>query len=193
MRGRPAQARLAILALGLALTACRHENMYTQPKAFTYGNSNILSRNMVMRHPVPGTVARAAPDAPVPQPKLITAAMLARGRQGFNANCVPCHDFAGSGHGMIVSRGFPEPPKLYSAKIRHFTARHIFNIITHGKGAMYGFGTLIEPAERWDIVAYVRALQLSQHAQVAALPARDQAELAKYALPSKFDSGSVKP
>ena len=180
------RGRLAVVAIGLALTACRHENMYTQPKVVTYGNSNFLNRNIAMLHPVPGTVARYAPDAPVPQPKVITAAMLSSGRQGFDANCVPCHDFAGSGHGMIVSRGFPEPPKLYSAKIRHFTARHIFAVITHGKGAMYGFGGLIEPAERWDIVAYVRALQLSQHAKIAGLPARDQAELAKYSLPAGF-------
>ena len=187
------RARLAILAIGLSLTACRHENMYTQPKAVTYGNSNFLTRNIVMRHPVAGTVARAAPDAPVPQPKVITAAMLTSGRQGFDANCVPCHDFAGGGNGMIVRRGFPHPPKLYSAEIRHFTARHIFGVITHGKGAMYGFAGLIEPAERWDIVAYVRALQLSQHAKMADLPAPDQARLAKYALPGGFKPGQAPP
>ncbi len=185
------KARLAVLAIGLSLTACRHENMYTQPKAYTYGNSNFFSNNAVMRHPVAGTEALDAPDAPVPQPKLITAAMLARGHQGFNTNCVPCHDYAGSGHGMIVSRGFPAPPKLYSAEIRHFTAQHIFDVITHGKGAMVGFGGLLEPAERWDIVAYVRALQLSQHAKVAALPAADQARLAKFSLPPAMESGKA--
>lgn len=187
------RARLGLLAIGLSLTACRHENMYTQPKAVTYGNSNFFPRHMVMRHPVPGTVAINAPDAPVPQPKAITAAILARGRQGYNVNCVPCHDYAGSGHGVIVSRGYPQPPKLYSARIRHFTARRIFDIITYSKNGIHGFGDLLEPAERWDIVAYVRALQLSQHARIASLPAPDQARLATYSLPATFNPGSGAP
>jgi mono/diheme cytochrome c family protein len=189
MKIRPNLLPLGVLATALSLTACRHENMYTQPKAYVYGNSNFFERNMVMRHPVPDTVARAAPDAPVPQPKRISEAMLVRGHEGFNNYCAPCHAFDGSGRGMIVSRGFPKAATLYSPEIRHFTAQRIFEVITHGKGAMYGFGTLIEPAARWEIVAYVRALQLSQHAKVADLPPRDRDRLAKFALPASFKPG----
>ena len=171
--------RAIMLLIGVtALAACRHENMYTQPKAVPYGSSNFFARRMVMLHPPPGTVARNAPDRPVPQPKAITAAMLTRGRNQFNIDCQPCHGYSGDGRGMIVSRGFPRPPELYSPEVRKLSARQIFDVITRGKGPMYGYGSLIEPALRWDIVAYVRALQLSQYATAAKLPAHDRRLLA---------------
>lgn len=173
------RARTVFLLIGLPLAACRNENMYTQPKAVTWGNSDFFPRHMVMRHPVPETVARDAPDQPVPQPKIMTEAMLADGQERFNADCVPCHDYTGTGHGMIVSRGFPTAANLVSAKARKLSARAIYTIITHGVGPMVGFGSLIEPEGRWEIVAYIRALQLSQNAPVASLPASDQAKLAE--------------
>jgi mono/diheme cytochrome c family protein len=174
MKLRPALLLMSVTALA----ACRHENMYTQPKQVTWGTSAFFSRGMTMRHSPSGTVARNPPNQPAPQPKRITAAMLARGRQQFNIDCAPCHAFSGNGEGMIVSRGFPKPPALYSRKVRSLSARQIFGVITHGKGAMYPYGPLIEPKIRWDIVAYIRALQLSQHATVARLPAQDQKQLA---------------
>ena len=167
--------------------------MFTQQKAVTWGNSNFFARNMVMQHPVPHTVAQDPPDASVPQPKVITEAMLATGHQDYDVFCAPCHAFDGSGRGMVVRRGFPKAADLNSTALRHAPASFIDRVITHGIGKMYPYGSMIEPAERWDIVAYVRALQLSQHAEIDRLPARDKAMLAKYALPANFHPKDTQP
>ncbi len=171
--------RLAVLLVLLLLPACRKENMATQPKNVTWGTSSFLPRGMTMQKPPADTVAQNPPDRPAAQPPRITAAMLARGQHVYDENCVPCHDFAGTAHGMVVSRGFPPPPPYTSSEVTNASAVELYAVISNGKGAMFGFGDRIVPSDRWAIIAYIRALELSQNANIASLPAQDRAQLAK--------------
>ena len=114
------------------------------------------------------TVARDGEDESAPP---LDLALLVRGRERFDIFCAPCHGRTGDGQGMIVQRGFPAPPSYHSARLRAATEQHLYDVITRGYGAMFAYGPRIQPHDRWAIVAYVRALQLSQHSDVAALAA----------------------
>jgi mono/diheme cytochrome c family protein len=151
--------------------------MYTQNSTRTWDAASFFHDQLGMRHPVPGTVARDAPDGPVPQPAAIDAALLDRGKQRFDIFCTPCHGRAGAGDGIIVQRGFPQPPSLTSGDLRHADAKKFYDTITNGYGAMYSFADRVAPSDRWAIIAYIRALQLSQDAAVASLPQADRTRL----------------
>jgi mono/diheme cytochrome c family protein len=118
--------------------------------------------------PVPGTVAREAIDDSVPA---LDLALLQRGRERFDIYCAPCHGRTGDGDGMIVRRGFPAPPSYHSDRLRAASEQHLYEVIGQGYGAMFAYGPRIAPRDRWAIVAYIRALQLSQHSDVASLDA----------------------
>ena len=170
--------RLLLPLLGLlALAACKREDMYVQGKSYTWDRSNFFPKQQSMQKPVPGTVARAELNLPVSQPATITAAMVTRGHERFNIFCSPCHGRAGDGQGMIVQRGFPQPPSFHSPRLRRAKAQLFYDAITHGHGVMYSYADRVPPADRWDVIAYIRALQISQDAQVASLSAEDKARL----------------
>ncbi len=122
-----------------------------------------------------GTIeGRLAPDFPFE----ITRTVLDRGRDRYNIFCTPCHDYTGSGQGMAVKRGFRQgPPTFHMDRLRDAPAGHFFDVITNGFGAMNDYSAQIKPRDRWAIVAYIRALQLSQNAHVAQLPANDRQAL----------------
>ncbi len=101
----------------------------------------------------------------------------ARGQERFNIFCSPCHGRAGMGDGMIVRRGFRRPPTFHQDRLRTAPVGQLFDVITNGFGAMPDYATQIPPADRWAIVAYVRALQLSEHATMADVPADKRSEL----------------
>ena len=130
-----------------------------------------------MREPAPGTVARDAPDRPAPQPAVITAALLERGRTQFDIFCSPCHGQSGDGRGMIVQRGFPAPPPLWLPRLERASAAYLYDVITDGHGVMYSYADRVKSADRWAVIAHVRALQQSQDAAPAALPQEDRALL----------------
>jgi mono/diheme cytochrome c family protein len=111
--------------------------------------------------------ASAAEAATSPQ---VTPALLRRGQERYNIYCSPCHSPAGDGDGPVVRRGFPAPPSYHSERLRTAPDRHFYDVITHGHGVMVPYADRVAPADRWAIVAYIRALQLSQHAPLAALP-----------------------
>jgi mono/diheme cytochrome c family protein len=115
--------------------------------------------------------AAAAPGFANPLP--ITPALLARGQDRFNIFCAPCHSRAGDGDGMIARRGFPAPPSYHTARLRHAPDSHFYDVISHGYGVMYPYADRVSPHDRWAIVAYIRALQLSQHAPASALTPQD--------------------
>lgn len=117
----------------------------------------------------------AAPGYANPLP--ITPQLLARGQDRFNIFCAPCHSRAGDGDGMIARRGFPAPPSYHTTRLRNAPDSHFYQVITKGYGVMYPYADRVAPRDRWAIVAYIRALQLSQHAPADVLAPRDLALL----------------
>ena len=183
-RGSRASLRgLALVgAVAMLLSGCRMD-MHLQPKYLPYEPSSFFPDGRSERQPVEGTVARGqlrtdelfytgkingaeADQFPFP----ITRADLERGRERFNIYCTPCHDYTGTGNGMIVQRGFPQPPSYHIQRLRDAPVGHFYGVITDGLGAMYSYAARIEPADRWRIAAYIRVLQLSQNANVQAVP-----------------------
>jgi mono/diheme cytochrome c family protein len=115
----------------------------------------------------------APPDLPIE----VTAATYRRGRERFEIFCAPCHSVVGDGDGMVVRRGFPAPPSYHTDRLRRAPDRHFYDVITHGYGAMYPYADRLSPEDRWAVVAYIRALQLSQHAPASVLNEHDRAQL----------------
>ena len=165
------------LAVLIALGGCKRLDMYQQPRSAVWDRSNFFADGKIMRPPVPGTVPRELPDAAVPEPKVVTEAMLARGHERFDIYCAPCHGRAGDGTGMIVQRGFPHPPSLHAERLIKAKASLFYDTITHGHGAMYSYADRVSSPDRWAIVAYIRALQLSQAAPASMLSDADTARL----------------
>jgi cytochrome c553 len=175
-----------LLLAGLA--GC--DNMQHQDYARPFAASAHFADGASARLPPAHTVARgaAAPDDPVATGKVagtfltqipvpLTREFLERGRERFGIFCAACHGEDGYGQGIVVRRGFPAPPSLHEARLREAPAGHLFDVITHGTGRMYPQADQLEPRERWAIVAYLRALQRSQHATLADLPAGELPQL----------------
>jgi mono/diheme cytochrome c family protein len=114
-----------------------------------------------------GDVERQSQTQQRPQ---INAGLLARGRERYDIYCSPCHGLSGKGDGIIVQRGFPAPPSYHSSHLRAAPAAHFFDVITNGHGVMFSYAARVDPSDRWAIVAYIRALQESQGANVADTP-----------------------
>jgi mono/diheme cytochrome c family protein len=119
------------------------------------------------------SVARGAPEeaAAARRREPSTRAVLERGRERFNIYCAVCHGEDGYGTGIVVRRGFPPPPSFHDDRLRTATDDHLFEVMTRGFGVMLPYADRIVPRDRWAIVAYVRALQRSQHATLADVPA----------------------
>ncbi len=111
----------------------------------------------------------------------LTLDLLHRGHERFDIFCSPCHSVAGDGDGMVARRGFPHPPSFHSERLRQASDAHFYAVITGGYGAMHSYATRVPPDDRLAIVAYIRALQLSQRAPLAML---NDAERAQFATPS---------
>lgn len=103
-------------------------------------------------------------------PMPITAADLDQGQERYNIYCAVCHGRSGDGAGMIVRRGFRKPPSFHDDRLRNAPAGYFFDVQTNGFGAMPDYASQIPPDDRWRIIAYIRALQLSQRAALAELP-----------------------
>jgi mono/diheme cytochrome c family protein len=156
----------AALAAAVALAGC--DNMANQPRLKPYEVKYGAQIDWPAK-PVPNTIAREDwGEAPAPPP--VTMALLERGRERFDINCSPCHGRTGEGDGMIVQRGFPHPPSYFSEKLRDAPNQHFYDVITHGYGVMYPYADRVEPADRWAITAYIRALQASASASLSDVP-----------------------
>ncbi len=110
-------------------------------------------------------------------PAPVSTAQIARGRERYDIYCAVCHGRTGEGQGMIVQRGFPPPPSLHLDRLREAPVGHFYEVITNGFGVMYSYAARVEPADRWAIAAYIRALQLSQHAALADVAPEQRAKL----------------
>jgi mono/diheme cytochrome c family protein len=106
-------------------------------------------------------------------PLPVTEALLDRGQEQYDIFCAPCHSPVGDGRGMIVQRGFPQPPSFHTEQLRQQPDGYYYNVITNGFGQMYSYASRIQPEDRWAIVAYVRALRLSQNFPAESLPESD--------------------
>jgi mono/diheme cytochrome c family protein len=178
-------SRLPILAiLGVLLLAgCKdpRKDMNLQPKHEPYGAANVFPDGASARPLVAGTVPRDPADVPsrawaaaVYEPEVMTPVnapagsaipfpvdrgVIDRGRAGFEIYCAVCHGRLGNGQGMIVQRGFPRPPSFHVDRLIGEADAHFYDVITNGFGAMYSYAQRVPPRQRWEIVAYVRALQ----------------------------------
>jgi mono/diheme cytochrome c family protein len=182
MRTLPRISPLGLLAV-LALAGCR-QDMHDQPRFKPLAKSDFYGDLRSARAPVDGTVARGqlhedtyfytgkVGNAPGDyMPFAANDAVLARGRERFDIYCSPCHSRLGDGNGVIVQRGFRRPPSYHTDRLRNAPLGYFFDVMTNGFGAMPDYAAQISARDRWNIVAYIRALQLSQNATAAAVPA----------------------
>jgi hypothetical protein len=193
--------RVAVFMMALSaivISSCR-QDMQDQPKYLAYRGSETFADSLSSRNLVEGTVARgylredvamytgktSAAAAGMPMdtgskmtgsevnefPFPITREILDRGQERYNIYCSPCHGVLGDGRGMIVNRGFSPPPTYHQERLRTVALGHFYDVITNGFGRMQDYSMQIPPHERWAIIAYIRALQLSQNAQIGDVPA----------------------
>lgn len=160
------------LVTALLLGACDDHSMTRQNRYSTYGPAALFPNGTEAQALPAGVVAQGDLDRAykASHPPPADARVLARGQERYNIYCSPCHGLSGEGNGMVVRRGFPVPPSYHSVRLRAAPAQHFFDVITDGYGVMYSYAARIEPADRWAIVAYVRALQESRNAKLADIP-----------------------
>jgi mono/diheme cytochrome c family protein len=177
---------VAVVALGLG--ACR-QDMHDAPRIEAFEANSFFADGRGSRTPPTGTVARGwlredealytgreNGELTAEFPFAIGAAEMQRGRERFNVYCTPCHGILGDGQGMVVQRGLRRAASYHQDRLRDEKVGYFFDVVTNGFGAMQGYAEQIPARDRWLIVAYVRALQLSQHATMAEVPAERRAE-----------------
>jgi len=164
--------------------------MHNQPRYKPLARSEFFGDERSARPRVPGTVARGhLPGDPAMEtgksgtgfvtaiPVAIDMKLLQRGQDRYRIYCTPCHGQLGRGDGMIVRRGYRQPPSFHIDRLRAQPAGYFFDVMTAGFGAMPDYADKLSVADRWAVVAYVRALQLSENATVADVPAARRGEL----------------
>lgn len=180
-----------LLLLILQAVAGCTQQMADQPRYDPLQRSDFFPDRLSARPLPPGTIPRdymekdgllasgfvnGQPAKEFPFP--ITRNVLERGQQRYNVYCTPCHDHVGTGNGMAARRGFRRPPaSFHTEELRSSPPGHFFDVITNGFGAMPSYANQIEVNDRWAIVGYIRALQLSQWATAADVPADERRRL----------------
>ena len=180
----------AVPLIAVCGSACR-QDMHNQPKYIPLRPSDFFGDGRSQRPPVEGAVARGhlndddafyngrGPDGKFLDtfPFPVTKDVMERGQQRFNIYCAPCHDRLGNGDGRIVRRGYRHPPSYHIDRLREVPNGYLYDVISNGFGAMPDYAAQIHPADRWAIVAYVRALQLAQNGKIDDVPADKRGEL----------------
>ena len=180
---------VAVLAMSVALAACR-QYMHDAPRYEALEASPFFGNGASARTLVANTVPRGylreddllytgkvAGQFTNTFPMAVTADVMARGRERYNVFCSPCHDRAGTGRGMIVQRGYTQPSSYHIDRLRNAPAGYFYDVITRGFGVMPSYAAQVPPGDRWAIVAYIRALQLSQSARLGALSPAERARV----------------
>ncbi|MFY9549982.1 MAG: cytochrome c [Thermoanaerobaculia bacterium] len=182
MRARRLATTVLAGMLAIGGAACRRD-MQDQPKYKNLRGSAFFDDARSARPVVEDTVARGAlvgdqrfltgkengqPVATLPVP--LTRALLERGRDRYQIYCTPCHGLTGDGLGMVVQRGYRQPPAFTIDRLREAPVGYFYDVMTHGFGSMMDYAAQIPPGDRWAIAAYVRALQLSQRTTLADVP-----------------------
>ena len=191
--------------LCLALAGCRND-MHDQPRYKPLASAEFFSDHRSARPQVDGTVARghlridearytgkiAGEDIdqfPIP----IAKADIEWGQTRFNIYCTPCHGRLGDGNGMVVLRGYRQAATYYSDKLMKAPVGHFFDVITNGFGAMPSYASRLDPDDRWRVIAYIRALQLSESAKLTDVPADKRQDLVVEPAPRGIAPQAVAP
>src|ERR1700729_2038288 len=184
-------ATTVLAVLSFAAMGCSRLDMQDQPKYRPQRPSDFFADGRSERQPVEGTVARGAlnedtafyegKDAAGKDieafPIAVDKAVIVRGQQRFDVYCAPCHGRIGNGLGMIVRRGFKQPPSYHIDRLRNAPVGHLYDVISNGYGAMLNYAAQVSVRDRWAIVAYIRALQYSENANINALPQEARARV----------------
>jgi mono/diheme cytochrome c family protein len=168
------------MALGVFVASgCErlHQDMGSQPKNRPLSPSDFFGDGRSERPLVENTVARGAlADDALATPKdsnefpvPLSAELLQRGEERYKIFCTPCHGLQGDGNGMVAMRGMKHPPSYHQDRLRQAPNGYLYDVITNGFGQMYSYSAQIPPRDRWAIIAYLRALQLSRHAPAGEL------------------------
>jgi len=178
----------AALAATMLLAGCR-QDMQNQPKFYPQRGTTFYADGRSVRPQVENTVARGqlhedsyfytglnngVEGTTMPFP--VTLDVLARGQERYNVYCSPCHSRVGNGEGMIVQRGYSKAGNFHTARLEAAPLGHFFNVMTNGYGSMPDYSAQLTPADRWAVVAYIKALQLSQNAQPGDVPAGEHVQ-----------------
>jgi hypothetical protein len=178
------------LGVWLLLTVGCRQDMQDQPRYEALEASDFFEDGRASRPLVEGTVPQGqlrldvhlytgkisgvlADTLPMP----LSRPLLERGQERYNIYCAPCHDRAGSGQGIVVRRGFRRPSSFHVDRLREVPIGYFFEVMTDGYGAMMDYAAQVTPHDRWAIAAYIRALQLSQHATLADVPIEQRQHL----------------
>jgi mono/diheme cytochrome c family protein len=181
----PTTYSFAALLLLMALTSACRLDMHVQPRENPLSRSDFYADQRSARPLVEGTVARGQrredtyfytgkigsnPGDVMPFP--VTKEVLERGRERYDIYCAPCHSRVGDGNGFVPSRGFSRmPPSYHIPRLQKAPLGYFFDVMTNGFGIMPDYSSQISAEDRWNIVAYIRALQLSQNATAVDVPA----------------------
>ena len=204
LTARSSKGWICLLAVtSLALIGCR-QDMHNQAKYEPYEKSDFFLDGSSARVPPAFTVPRGALDPASPiltgedasgwmtaVPYVVDAAFLHRGQQRFDIYCSPCHDNTGDGNGMIVQRGFKQPPSYHEQRLRDMPIGYFYNVATNGYGLMSGYQAQVDLQDRWAIAAWVRVLQRSQNVPESSLSATDREQLKHDAENAEFSTASA--
>jgi hypothetical protein len=174
------------------------QDMANQPKNRPLSPSEFFGDGRSERPLVENAVARGAiadDELFVPKdsnnfPLAVDLKLLERGEERYNIFCTPCHGLQGDGNGMVAMRGMKRPPSYHQDRLRQAPNGYIYDVMTNGFGQMLGYSAQIPPRDRWAIIAYVRALQLSRNAGVADLPAELREKLNQSGAPAAKPSAT---
>jgi len=190
-RGMPFGARPwpAFWGAIVLVVSCR-QDMHDQPRYKPLAKSDFFSDQRASRPLIPDTVARGhlKDDTHLYEGKTkdgfvstfpfpVTEAILRRGQERYEIFCTPCHGQTGQGNGIVVERGYPQPPSFHIDRLRDERVGYLFDVISRGFGRMPDYAPQIPVVDRWAIVSYIRALQLSQHATLEDVPPDKRPEL----------------
>jgi mono/diheme cytochrome c family protein len=197
--------KIVLLLLVMAAAGCR-QDMHDTPRYEAFEASSTFADNRASRVAPTGTVPRGwlrddemlytgkvAGQIVDQFPFAIAHADLVRGQQRFNIYCTPCHGRLGDGNGMVVQRGLRQAASYHQDRLRQEKLGYFYDVITNGFGAMQGYAEQIPVHDRWLIVAYVRTLQLSQHASVDDVPADRRGTLDAAQVAAPQGTSTAKP
>ena len=201
---KPRPTMIVMMVVSLSVVGCSRLDMQDQPKYRPQRPSEFFADGRSERQPVEGTIARGTLDEDTAFyegkdaagkdieafPIAVDKTVIVRGQQRYDVYCSPCHGRIGNGLGMVVRRGFKQPPSYHIDRLRTAPVGHFYDVISNGYGAMLNYASQVQPRDRWAIVAYIRALQYSENANINDLPQEARARVPAAGAVSAFQSAA---